>query len=327
LPARQNGLPPQLHLWTDRSTITHPILGRALEVLQSLARKGRTTTPYQILAEAIEELNICPIPRMRYRLAPESALANAELFLEMARAYNGRGLLAFTMAMRRNWADTEAQVEGRPDAEADSVPIMTMHLAKGLEWPIVIPINSPTELYDDTSFLHRRSDDTVHFKILDQTPPDYEAVKAAEKDQLRRERVRLWYVAATRACDLLLLPRQTERKTNDWMSIVDLRLEQLPTFDPRAIAYAPQLPEVIEPRNAQDEATWRREAAKYCRDPPDRRMAQPQPSRNSSCRTAARSRRDFRRRRTSVRATSGAFGRCWGRRRGPRQPRARARGP
>jgi ATP-dependent exoDNAse (exonuclease V) beta subunit len=261
LPAREDGPPPRLHLWTDRNTITHPILGRTLEVLQNLARKARTTTPYQILAEAIEELNIRPILRSRYRLAPERALANAELFLEMARAYDGRGLTAFALAMRRNWDDTEAQVEGRPDAEADSVPIMTMHLAKGLEWPVVIPINSPTELYDDTSFLHRRSDDTVHFKLLDQAPADYDAVKAAERDQLRRERVRLWYVAITRACDLLLLPRQSERKGNDWMSIVDLRLDDLPSFDPLAIVYAPDLPDVAEPENNQDEATWRGEAA------------------------------------------------------------------
>ena len=66
LPARENGVPPQLHLWTDRGTITHPILGRTLEVLQNLARKARTTTPYQILAEAIEELNIRPMLRARF---------------------------------------------------------------------------------------------------------------------------------------------------------------------------------------------------------------------------------------------------------------------
>jgi exodeoxyribonuclease-5 len=260
LPVREGGPPPQLHLWTDRRSITHPILSRTLEVLQNLGRKARTTTPYQILAEAIEELNIRPILRARYRLAPERALANAELFLEMARAYDARGLTAFALAMRRNWTDTEAQVEGRPDAEADSVPIMTMHLAKGLECPIVIPINSPTELYDDTSFLHRRSDDTVHFKILDQPPVDYEIVKAAEKEQLRRERVRLWYVAVTRACDLLLLPRQSERKANDWMSIVDLKLDELPIFDHRAIGYAPSVAALEEPQNIQDEATWRKEA-------------------------------------------------------------------
>src|SRR5271169_5992619 len=74
--------------------------------------------------------------------------------------------------------------------------------------------------------------------------------------EVHRQRARI-----TRACDLLLLPRQTERKGNDWMSVVDLRLDDLPTFDPRAIVYAPQLPDVAEPHNSQDETTWRSEAA------------------------------------------------------------------
>ena len=86
----------------------------------------------------------------------------------------------------------------------------------------------------------------MHFKLLDQASADYETVKAAERDQLRRERVRLWYVAITRACDLLLLPRQSERKGNDWISIVDLRLDDLPAFDLRAIVDAPEVPDVAE---------------------------------------------------------------------------------
>ena len=260
LPALEDDPPPRLHLWTDRGAITHPILNRTLEVLQNLARKAPSTTPYQIIAEAIEELNIRPKLRSRHRFAPERALANIELFLEMARAYDGRGLTAFSLAMRRNWDDAEAQVEGRPDAEAASVSIITMHSAKGLEWPIVIPINSPTEIHDDARFLHRRSDDTVHFKLFDHAPADYQPVKAAEREQLRRERVRLWYVAVTRACDLLLLPRQSERKSNDWMSIVEFRLDDLPTFDLRAILDAPSLTSLEEPHNTQDETMWRREA-------------------------------------------------------------------
>lgn len=122
-----------------------PILFSAApsKCLQNLARKARHTTPYLIIAEAIEELNVRPKLRSRYRLAPERALANVELFLEMTRAYDGRELAAFALAMRGNWDDAEALVEGRPDAEAESVSIITMHSAKGLEWPIVIPINSP----------------------------------------------------------------------------------------------------------------------------------------------------------------------------------------
>jgi exodeoxyribonuclease-5 len=45
------------------------------------------------------------------------------------------------------------------------------------------------------------------------------------------------------------------------MSIVELRLDDLPTFDPRAIVYAPVLSAVEEPENTQDETTWRGEAA------------------------------------------------------------------
>jgi ATP-dependent exoDNAse (exonuclease V) beta subunit len=81
LPTHQGISPPRLHLWTDRSAITHPILDRTLEVLQNLARKARTTTPYQIIAEAIEELNIRPILRSRYRLLPNapSPMSNCSL--------------------------------------------------------------------------------------------------------------------------------------------------------------------------------------------------------------------------------------------------------
>jgi ATP-dependent exoDNAse (exonuclease V) beta subunit len=106
----------------------------------------------------------------------------------------------------------------------------------------------------------------VHFKLLDQPSVDYETVKSAEKEQLRRERVRLWYVAVTRACDLLLLPRQSERKPDDWMSIVDLKLGELPIFDHRAIDYAPNIPKSDEPQNAQDETTWPAAAPPPARD-------------------------------------------------------------
>jgi ATP-dependent exoDNAse (exonuclease V) beta subunit len=135
-----------------------------------------------------------------------------------------------------------------------------MHSAKGLEWPIVIPINSPAMLDDDMKFLHRRSDNTVHFKLLSEAGPHYDMVKNDERDQLRRERVRLWYVALTRACDLLLLPRQSERAPSDWFSLLEPRLGELPTFDGSMLSGGnPAAAEETE--NGQDEATWKAEAA------------------------------------------------------------------
>jgi len=249
-----------LHLWTKTELVRNPILKRTLAILQTLARKARRATPHQLMAEAVEELKIRPILKARYRRGAERALANVELVLEMARPYAARGIAEFSRAIWDRWEDTESQAEGRPDAEADAVSIVTMHSSKGLEWPIVIPINSMTKLYSKDQFLYRRQDDSVHFEVLDFASPDYAAVKQAEAGELRRERVRLWYVALTRARDLLLLPLQSERSSDDWLSLLTLDLGSVPKFDPSKFKGSPTAPSVAA-SNAQDLKTWRTEAA------------------------------------------------------------------
>lgn len=269
-----------LHLWTNAEQVRNPILKRTLAILQNLARKARRTTPHQLMAEAVEELKIRPILKARYRRGAERALANVELVLEMARPYAARGVAEFSRAIWDRWEDTESQAEGRPDAEVDSVSIVTMHSSKGLEWPIVIPINSMTKLYSKDQFLYRRQDDSVHFAVLDFASPDYAAVKQAEADELRRERVRLWYVALTRARDLLLLPLQSERSSDDWLSLLTLDLGSVPKFDLSKFKGS-----VIAPPNAasntQDLKTWRAEAAAIVVN--ERTITWRQPSRHEQC--------------------------------------------
>jgi ATP-dependent exoDNAse (exonuclease V) beta subunit len=249
----------KLDLWTDPARITHPVLKHTLEILQNLARKVRLTTPYHLLAEAIEELQVRPILKARHTRGAERALANVELVLEMARSYAARGIADFSRALWDRWEDGDSQAEGRPDAEADAVSIITIHSAKGLEWPIVIPINSTTGLWSDMAFLYRRRDDSVHFRVFDLPSPDYDNVLQAEQSEVTRERVRLWYVALTRARDLLLLPRQTERINNDWLSLVTLDINGLPALD------LAELDAIVAETaaglgNTQDLATWEHEA-------------------------------------------------------------------
>ena len=266
-----------LYIWTDPALIRHPVLKGTIERLQNLARKARRTTPYQLLAEAVEELQVRPILKARHPRGSERTLANIELLLEMARAYAARGIAEFARALWERWKEGDAQAEGRPDAAAEAVSIITIHSAKGFEWPIVIPINSTTIPWSDQSFLYRRRDDSVHFKVFDFASPDYDSVCQEESEELHRERVRLWYVALTRARDLLLLPRQTERVDNDWYSLLNLNLGALPSFDAaRFNGSSSQKTENVT--NVQDLTTWRREAAAIAAS--ERHILWRQPSRH-----------------------------------------------
>ena len=61
---------------------------------------------------------------------------------------------------------------------------------------------------------------------------EYAAARDDEKAELDRERVRLWYVATTRARELLVLPRlDVVPRGTPWLSLVDLALPLLPALD------------------------------------------------------------------------------------------------
>ena len=245
---------------TDPSLVTSPVLAQTLRVLQDLRRKRRGTTPYQIMAEAVEALHVRPILMARHGGGAQRALGNVDLLLEMARPYATRGIEDFARAVWRKWEEGEDQVEGRHDAAADAVSMITMHSAKGLEWPVVIPINSTTGLRHQEGFLYRRRDDSVHFKVLDYAGSEYAETMLEEVKELNLERVRLWYVALTRARDLLLLPRQKERVEGDWMSLIDIDVDRLPAFDTERIEKARTVQD--EPgANRQDRETFLEEEA------------------------------------------------------------------
>ena len=227
----EEGSPGRLTLWTDPEAVGNGVLRRTLEVLQNLSRKARQRTPYDLMVEAVEELHVNSILKARHLRGAERALANVELVLEMARAYGSRGIGDFARALWQHW-NGQGCANRRPARRRRpiSVSIITMHSAKGLEWPIVIPINSTTNPRAVSGFLYGRSDDTVHFKDKVFSSDGYKEIRDEEERQLRAERIRLWYVALTRARDLLLLPRQNERIRGDWFSLIDIDLDSLPSI-------------------------------------------------------------------------------------------------
>lgn len=223
---------PLLSRQIDPDQVPNEVAARTLRKIQTLALLARRTTPYDVLSQAIDELQVRAIIRARYAGDPERALANVDRFIEMARTYSVRGLRAFSDDMARSWNDNEKLQEGRPDAEEQSVSIITMHSAKGLQWPIVIPVNSRTKLMPAPSLVFNASTRQMSMKLFGVEPVGHEENKAVYEANVSAERVRLWYVATTRAEDLLVMPRFSEPSLKqDWSNVVDFALNELPEFD------------------------------------------------------------------------------------------------
>jgi exodeoxyribonuclease-5 len=264
---------PKFWLWTDPGGVQHPVAAETLRVLQSLARKP-ASAPFDVLNAAVEGLQVRAILRLRHPRGAERALANTDLFLEMARPYAARGILAFARDMSQSWREGEREIEGRADAELDALHVITIHSAKGLEWPVVIPINTTTGVQGTKGILYRRNDDTLHMKIAGIEPASYTQVKAFEEQELDRERVRLWYVACTRARDLLVLPRHVDPPKDSWAKVLDLHVEDIPPISPSVFnAAAPTLAALAQ--NQQDQLTFIREDAVIAASRPEVRWIRP----------------------------------------------------
>jgi exodeoxyribonuclease-5 len=266
-----------LSLWTPPEQIGHDLARSVIEKLQAIGRRARSTTPYMLLADATSTLNVRPQLRQRFKAGPERALANVDLYLEMARGYDVRGLRALARDMRSNWEEAVRQVEGRPDAEQQSVTLITIHAAKGLEWPIVIPVNMTGPPKEETGIMHDRRSARFSTSVLGIEPPAYGALKALNEQEQARERVRLWYVAATRARDLLVLPRHASKLSDkSWARTVDLDLASLPALNPDQLGDAkPRTDEAAE--NSQTRAIFAAEAERIAKA--ERKITWQRPSR------------------------------------------------
>src|ERR1700741_1850373 len=266
----------RLRLWTEATQINHPRAAEVIRVLQGLARTAYQTSPFEVLSTAVEELHVRALLAQRHPRYVERALANVDRFLEMTKPYAVRGLRVFADDMTRLWEEGEREIEGRAEAFHDALHIVSIHSAKGLEWPIVVPINLVTNTRSSSGVLHRTSDDTLHCGLGSLTPPEYELVKEVEDRELDDERVRLLYVACTRARDLLVFPEYSGPLGRCWHTQVDLQLGPLPEFLPIERTERDSKPAAMS-RNRQTAEGFRQEALKLVEQ--TRKIQWVQPSR------------------------------------------------
>jgi ATP-dependent exoDNAse (exonuclease V) beta subunit len=140
----------------------------------------------------------------------EQALANVLHVAELARQYEMDGGMSF-----RGFVESlQAEAAVRQPAEApileegsDGVRLMTVHKAKGLEFPIVVLADLTARLtpFDASRYLDPRRH-LCALRIGGWSPKELNDHRDLEIERERAEGERIAYVAATRARDLLVVP-------------------------------------------------------------------------------------------------------------------------
>jgi len=176
----------------------------------------------------------------------EQALANVMQIAEMARRYEAGGGLSFRGFVEQLEDEASARQAGEApilEEGSDGVRIMTVHRAKGLEFPVVV-------LADPTCKLHRKTAGRFidakrglcALRIAGWSPLDLLDHEDVEVERDRQEGIRLAYVAATRARDLLVVPAVGDVPfEGGWLAPLDDAIYPPPS-DRRDPASAPACP-------------------------------------------------------------------------------------
>jgi ATP-dependent exoDNAse (exonuclease V) beta subunit len=206
--------PPATELAADLTPI-----GEALATLANLHR-NRNRRPF---AETLNHLLEATRSHVGFVLRPggHQVLANVYRVVELARGYEQTGAISF-----RGLVDELKARAGRLDSgesavfeeSADGIRLLTVHSAKGLEFPVVI-------LGDMTANIAARDPDRYidpkqrlcATRLLWCAPWELMDHGAEERARERSEGVRVSYVAATRARDLLVIPAVGDKETEGWL--------------------------------------------------------------------------------------------------------------
>jgi len=179
----------------------------ALRLLQQLHRARN----YRPVADTIGRLLSETRAHVGFILRPagEQALANVLHVAELARQYEASGGISFRgfIDELRTAAASEAAEAPILEEGSDGVRLMTVHKAKGLEFPVVILADVTCNMSrKDASRYLDPSRGLCAMKIGGWAPHELHRHEADEVARDQAEGVRLAYVAATRARDLLVVP-------------------------------------------------------------------------------------------------------------------------
>jgi ATP-dependent exoDNAse (exonuclease V) beta subunit len=181
-------------------------IAEALDLLAALHRERNRRPAAETINALLESVRAHAA--FAIRPAGSQVLANVHRIADLARAYETHGGISFrgfVEALDRQAEKAETSESPILEEGASGVRLMTVHGAKGLEFPVVV-------LADLTAHLHSEEPERYvrgrlcATKLLRLSPVELIEHEDEELERERAEGVRVAYVAATRARDLLVLP-------------------------------------------------------------------------------------------------------------------------
>jgi ATP-dependent exoDNAse (exonuclease V) beta subunit len=209
----EHALPPGLGERDER--LMRAFRQRYDRLVQTLPRLSLERLCEQIVAEHDYDLAVLAQWDGRRRYANLRKLARLARSYEELRGPDVEGFVRFVAeqeAVGARELEAVAEEEG-----ADAVRLLTIHAAKGLEFKVVIVADAGRDRVPPSpDEILALPDGRFGFRVADPVTAkrrgafDYEAVKEARQEAERAERLRLYYVAMTRAKERLIVSGSVE---------------------------------------------------------------------------------------------------------------------
>ena len=176
----------------------------------SLLRSLHALRNYRPVEETINRLLTATRAHAAFVLRPwgEQALANVLRIAELARAWEAGGGISFRGFVEHLRQEAEGEAPEAPIVEesSDGVRMMTVHKAKGLEFPVVVLADITAGIAGSANRHVDAGRGLAAVRLGGWLPWDVIEHEDGEIARDRAEGVRVAYVAATRARDLLVVP-------------------------------------------------------------------------------------------------------------------------